>query len=606
MKRNFFFTLFLCSSYIFSQNTFDYARSWGTYLGASATDVNDWFGFPTLHTDSQQNVFVNGMTYKETNDAQFYNQFITPGAQGYNTIGHNHLETKISPSGAKLWFSYTGFTETFSENFTSLAHIDAQNNQYFLNYALNTDTSNGTPGTWFPNNPNPGYIKQISLAKKDSGGNLLWRTYLPVFEMYYDERCEILTDENQNIYVFGTTFLQNISTPGVYQSQYLTGIYYSHNHYIAKLNPQGQQVWTTYFPQEIYSPAYHNGSLYFLANRLFDTDVNLSIPGAFQQTVAAQAIVKINAGNGQQVWGTYFSPEDFNASDNKAWSLKANDAGVFVSGVASSKNVPGAATYYSTPGSFQPAINGESDLFLTKFNHDGSRAWGTYYGSNGAESSDGFSMMDVKGNSIIMTGQSRKRSDPYINISTPGAFLTQPSEMDNTLFFSKFDTNGNRIWTSYYATENLIPIINNTTQQNISVRMATENTFYLFGGTTSDENVATAGAMQPNIPMQISHYPTGFLAKFDKSGALGTGETDTQAGIQLYPVPNNGTFNLKGNVLQKEVFKISIFDMGGRLVLNRTLEKSENQTVKTNLPSGQYVVTVAGSTTRHSLKMIVK
>lgn len=606
MKAKLLFTAICCATLMFAQNTFDYTRSWGTYFGASGTDINDWFACPTIHTDSQHNVYVSGMTYKLENNAPYYNHFITAGAQGFNLIGENYLDAKISSAGSKLWYSYNGFSESFSETFDLLAHIDAQNHQYHLNYGRNITVEPGTAGTWFPNDPQPGHNRRITLSKTDAAGTQQWATFLPVFDVFYDDRFEILTDEDQNIYVFGTTSLQNLATPGVFQTQYLSGIYFDHNHYIAKLNPQGQMLWTTYFPESIFSPAYHNGSLYFLTSRTFNTGVNLSTPGALQQTPAAQAILKINAANGQRIWGTYYNPEEYNASDNKAFTLKVNDEGLFISGRASATNIPAAATYYSTIGSFQPAISGNSDLFLTKFNHDGTRAWGTYYGSNGDDNSDGASMMDLKGNTIMICGQSNKGAAPYQNIATAGAFMQQPSTMNNTLFFSKFDTNGNRIWTSYYATENLIPVLNNSTQQNIGVKMSSENIFYLFGGTTSDQGVATAGAMQPNIPMQISYYPTGFLAKFEKSTTLGTGEMDVSDGIQLYSNPNNGNFYLKGKILQKEVCKISIFDTSGRLVLNRSLEKSDNQLVETTLPTGNYVVNVAGSNTKYGLKMIVK
>lgn len=128
---------------LFAQNTFDYTRNWGTYFGASGTDINDWFGFPTVHADSQQNVYVNGMTYKLVNNTSYYNQFITPGAQRYHLIDDNYLDAKISSAGAKLWYNYNGFSESYSETFDLIAHIDTQNNQYRLHYGRNVAISGG-------------------------------------------------------------------------------------------------------------------------------------------------------------------------------------------------------------------------------------------------------------------------------------------------------------------------------------------------------------------------------------------------------------------------------------------------------------------------------
>jgi outer membrane protein assembly factor BamB len=60
-----------------------------------------------------------------------------------------------------------------------------------------------------------------------------------------------IIDSDGNIYVTGRTLEQNISTPGVFQENF--DIIYSQgnileNNYLAKLNPNGELIWTTYLP----------------------------------------------------------------------------------------------------------------------------------------------------------------------------------------------------------------------------------------------------------------------------------------------------------------------------------------------------------------------
>lgn len=597
MKAKLLFTAICCTALMFAQNTFDYTRSWGTYLGPLRGDFSGYYGAPNLIVDPNENIHVNGYTIPIYGlSTAYYNQFLSNGAQQFHVPGGNFIYSILSPTGSKLLFTYNGYEEPAVTYWDAIVAIDQQQNSYHVEYSYDLPISSGTAGTWFTQDPQPASHAKVALSKKSSGGVLLWKTFLPTKSEY----AKIVIDDSSNIFVFSETDIQNLATPGTYQSTYNSAGYTDRNTYVAKLNNQGQMVWCSFFPAQITSPKYYNGSLYFIVEEPFDANINYATSNAFQQTKAGQGIFKMNADNGQQMWGTYYNPESQIPINNKSFSLQVTDSGLYVSGFASAEYLPSAATYYGTTGAFQPTISEQRDLFLSKFNHSGSRVWSTYFGNTGDESNSSSYMMDVKGNTVILTGTVGHHYTNNVNISTPGAFSTQPSDQMYSAFFTKFDTNGNRIWTSYYGTDSP----GNSTS-DISTKMISEESFYLIGSTMAEQNIATPGTMQQTIPLQQGSWPTGFLTKFEKSSTLDTGEITAGKEILLYSNPNNGSFYLTGRALSEQICQLEIFDTSGRKVFHQQLKKNQKQEITTGLSNGNYIVKILGPNVSKTVKMVV-
>ncbi len=86
---------------------------------------------------------------------------------------------------------------------------------------------------------------------------------------------------------------------------------------------------------------------------------------------------------------------------------------------------------------------------------------------------------------------------------------------------------------------------------------------------------------------------SGFIARFDYTGALSTTETQRAASdIVLFDNPNNGNFSLKGKALAQHATQLRIFDASGRMIHQQSLPKQETVTLtlQSQLKPGMYLL----------------
>lgn len=196
-----------------------------------------------------------------------------------------------------------------------------------------------------------------------------------------------------------------------------------------------------------------------------------------------------------RLWGTYYGGEGFDSST----SIFLEDDFAYLAGITYSKN------NIASTGSFQTSYNlgTDYDSFFTKLNPDGTRVWSTYYGGNSTDY-----IMKIKvsnNNNIYIAGKSLSSN----NISTLNSY--QPIKSDYfDGFIAKFDTNGIRIWGTYYGG------LNNEAINSIAID--TNENFYICGETNSKENIATASSHQFNAGNLTDDTQDGFIAKFDFNG----------------------------------------------------------------------------------------
>jgi hypothetical protein len=251
---------------------------------------------------------------------------------------------------------------------------------------------------------------------------------------------------------------------------------------------------------------------------------------------------------------------------------------------------------------------GNSDVYLTKFGHDGARIWSTYFGSPGEEfSSFSTSPLALVGNDVIIT-LFQFSNNGSTNLATPGSYMdTMPTSSyfngSANLLFAKFNSNGVLSWSSYYGGAS----INNALTPTMSVKAKNSNTFYLYGATNANTGITTQGAAQTN---KIPDERTGFVARFDKKGEMNTIETTASQDLVLYNNPNKGNFYLSGSLLQKQNSRLKIYDASGRLVHQQPLSKNAKQyiTLEHFLTKGNYMVEVLSDTktSLKTFKMIVE
>ncbi len=156
-----------------------------------------------------------------------------------------------------------------------------------------------------------------------------------------------------------------------------------------------------------------------------------------------------------------------------------------------------SASNIATAGSYQSVFGGNNDVFLAKFDQNGSRMWGTYFGKNGFE---GAYAIAVRNNNIFIGGVASADS-----LATSGShqFLYGGGLRDGLL--AMFDLNGFLGWSSYYG---------GTALDVISGVAADASSVYVTGTTRSSMQIASSNGFQ----QAYSDSADVFLARFDLNG----------------------------------------------------------------------------------------
>lgn len=595
--------------------SFEYSRTWGTYIGPVGATSWTESATKTMLFDSQNNIHLTGTAigYPNNYPSSYYDQFrVGNGGQGFkinpsimNTT--NTVIAKINPSGNVQAYEYYNYLLDNDGYKKKLKYID-HNNNYYYEYAafINNLPIAPTQNTWLQNSNHP----QLGtvLAKHSPNGTLLWATYLPVGNQTYIygllTNISIAEDESGNIYLAGSSDIkQNIATPGTFQDTYQ--LLYNQtteilNGYIVKLNSNGEKIWGTYFPSQIYNLKYYNNSVYIVGGQEpTGNQYNIASANTFQSLPANFNLQKFNAENGTRLWGTYYGHSD---GSSRISSIDVNETGVYVMGDAQSNTA--TQGYFGTQGTHQTTNAGSYDLFLSKFNYSGERIWSTYFGGTGLDQA--YSCMQplaLNGNDIYITGWTYGLGN---NLATPETYKSSPTLNTNLAtnqFFVKFNSNGQRIWASYYGDSSL--------GYNLPINIAVNNSsLYLYGETLATTGYSTPNSWQPQIIDPNSQKKNvAFVAKFDLTN-LSTFENNKSEKLILYNNPNNGNFSLKGNILEKETCTIKLYDMTGKFIHSQTLEKNKSQNIylKEKLIRGTYMVQVNDSKNNNlaNIKMIVK
>lgn len=585
----------------YNTQTFPYERSWGTYIGATGTYLGDFsINGNSFFIDPQQNILVNGhISYQNSYTSAYYNQFVTGGGNTIIPNQSNYYSAKISPTGQMPMGSYNGALN----NFERIVGIDNSENVYVLkNYP--TQVSNlATSGAWLNQNVNTANNQTCTLTKYDPSHNIAWTTYVPSNTM------SLRFDDNQNIYLLGsvTHDVPGLGTPGVFQenyASYMTSGSVHENSYLVKLNSSGQKLWGTFSTPGIIDFKWFNDELYIVANYSPQMPGNLTNPGTFQPTAeAANIILKFNANTGQKIWGTFYgtpiNPTSFTGYGISA--IDVNSTGIYISGQDENDAYP---NYFATIGAYKSQlVNG--DLFLSKFDFSGNRIWSTYFGSAGYDGMFGTNNLTVLGSRIVITGSQYGATS---NISTPGAFLTTVPNTSlglTNMYFAEFDSNGNRIWASYYGGGG-----SNNLGEHINAKFMDNGSLILWGTTGATTGIGTEGAAYQNMINPYPNIPFGFIAKFSVKNELSTSELTKQNELQLYDNPNNGNFYVSGKILEKQKTIVRIFDMSGKLLNTEHLTPNKTHYLQLNgkLQSGNYLVEISTEKAEKLkvFKMIVK
>jgi gliding motility-associated-like protein len=141
-------------------------------------------------------------------------------------------------------------------------------------------------------------------------------------------------------------------------------------------------------------------------------------------------------GNGVRQWGTFYG------GSGTEWTgeIAVNGSDVYIAGSTSS------SSSIATPSTHQPTLAGQDDAFLVKFDANGNRIWGTYYGGTQFEDPGG-TAVDSQGN-VYLTGASRSGGGTVIATPCTYQFIYAGA---GDGFLAKFTPSCKRIWGTYYG-----------------------------------------------------------------------------------------------------------------------------------------------------------
>ncbi len=154
----------------------------------------------------------------------------------------------------------------------------------------------------------------------------------------------------------------------------------------------------------------------------------------------------------------------------------------------------------ATTGAHQTTLT-DQDAFIAKFDQNGTRLWGTYFGGTYQERIY-TAALDTNDN-IFIAGNTTS----LIGIATPGA--TQPNlSSGDDAFISQFSPTGTLIWSSYYGGDGHELIT--------SITVDNSNKLYVTGHTASTDLPCTPNAHRNTL----SGYENAFLGVLDNTGNI--------------------------------------------------------------------------------------
>lgn len=464
-------------------------RIWGTYYGGNGIEEGLFAA-----TDGTANVYMGGYT-----DLASGTVIATSGAFQTTLSGGIWIDAfivKFNSAGVRQWGTYYGGNDL--DNPRALA-VDASGN-VFLNGFTSSTVGMSTPGVHQPSLAMTGTIITFDgfVAKFNSSGARLWSTYYG--DVGTDDGYGCAVDANGDVYLCGATDVGTgtvIATSGSHQSTIGGG---GLDAYLVKFSgSNGTRIWGTFYGGTSSEGASQLAT--DASGNVYMTGVSSStnaISSAGHQNVFGGFIdaylVKFNS-NGVRQWATYYGGSGWD--EGRAVSVDAS-GNVYLGGLTDCT----VSAVITTSGAQQTIQNGSDDGYLVKFNSNGVRQWGTYYGG---ESGDAVvnCAIDQTGN-IFITGSTSSTLTGAI--ATPGDYQSNLIGTTNA-YLAKFNNSGIRQWGTYYGT---------TSETGSQCAIDNIGHIYLAGTATSATAIATAGAHQPNNGGGLSD---AFLAKFNECGA---------------------------------------------------------------------------------------
>ncbi len=460
-------------------------RVWGTYYGG-----NNGERIQATTIDLNGNIICSGYTEGATGPL-----IATTGAHQTTHGGADDaFLVKFDENGVRLWGTYYGGT---SADYGYGCTTDNAGNIFWSGYTQSSGTNIiATSGAHQSTLNGAG---NAFLVKLNNNGVRQWGTYYGGNGHTWGYDCKI--DSFGDVYLVGSTQSNSgtvIATAGSHQSAYGGG---TNDGYIAKFNTNGSRIWATYYGGALEDQVLScrvNSSNELIICGATRSSGSIATSGTHQDVISVGSdydafLVKLDP-SGTRQWGTYYGGAGMEYGYSICFSSTAD---IYLYGVTNTSG----GTSIATTGAHQvsPGGGGFRDAFLVKFNNNGVRQWGTFYG--GSLNEYGLSCdTDANGN-IYVAGYTESSN----NISSGGSYQSTFGGGVKDAFLAKFNSNGIRSWGTYYGGAG--------NEEGMSGVVNLNGSVFLSGYTSSGTGtiIATLGSHQANF----GGAEDGFLVKFD-------------------------------------------------------------------------------------------
>lgn len=483
------------------------------------------------------------------------------------------------------------------------------------------------------------------IFKLDANGQRIWATYYG--GSAYDFGYQIKVDSKGNPFISGYSYSNNLYvSSGIFAGVFDT--------YILKLKKDGTFKWARYFGgsggEFTVGMGVSKTDKIVIAGFTSSQDITTT-PGAFQASHAGalDIFIAVFDSIGNILWNTYYGGS---ATDDAHAVNFDNNENVIVGGESYSSNFP------VSPGAYQPNNNGNSDVYVLKFDSIGNRKWATLMGGTANEDINGIAA-DTLGN-IYVAGFSQGNDFPIVG--TP----YQPvKKATRDVILVKFLPNGTPSWSTFFGGDSVdvaraltitpdqfiliggetfssdFPIIGNAFQTN---KLGNSDLFYAAfdstgtpvfssyrGGSASEIMLGIAAdtnyrvtmcgyTYSSNFPVTPGTFQTTYSGSEDVfvwqidstqgvpvdttnkgggEGVLHYNKLDNQ--VIIYPNPATSFISLK-----EEVEQLTISDCHGKIVLQRNKPLHKNELLNiSSLPVGSYFLNVVFENKSKTHKLIV-
>ncbi len=397
--------------------------AWSVNYGGSGDDEGKQI---TTHGN---NIFIAGNTKSSTNIA-------TTGAhQTTISTGTDAFIAAMDNQHVTQWGTYYGGA---GEDFAYSIVADKNGN---LIVGGQTSSSTGFTSSTAHQTTLGGTSDAFVLVLNGSGQRQ-WCTYYG--DMNDETGYGVSVDGSNNIYLTGITNSPiGLGTTGVQQEMFSGGLT---DGFLVKFNSTGSLQWGTYVGDmdndHALSVAADGAGNVYVAGVTYNPQMNsLVTTGSHQEAYGGDTtdyfITKYDGTDGTIIWGTYYGGMAGEVLEHgKKLAVDASNNLYFVGATYSSDTI-------ATAGAFQATQSGTSkDGFIAKFNSNGVRQWGTYFG---AGSDDGVTGITVGASGSIYTiGNTNGTS----GLASVNAYQNASGGGDD-VYVAKFDGTGARVWSTY-------------------------------------------------------------------------------------------------------------------------------------------------------------